>query len=210
MRLVVASIAAIAAGATVGTLAAATRPGADHLAGLPFDADGHDVPTVRVVSLDRVTFTDPLTEVMGRAALAGLAWPWAERLPGWRIEFKPGIGRMGGYTWPAERRIEIFVRDGVEISHLRRVLAHELGHAVDVSHLGDDDRLAWRDLRNLAAIPWFPEPGERDFATGAGDFAESFAVWLVGGELFRSELGPPPGPAERALLEALIGSPDQR
>ena len=51
-----------------------------------------------------------------------------------------------------------------------------------------------------------PNNRAADFATGAGDFAESFAAWQVGDASFRSELGLPPSDAELLLLEQLAAS----
>ncbi len=64
----------------------------------------------------------------------------------------------------------------------------------------------WLDLRGIDSAPWWPDNRAADFATGAGDFAESFAAWQVGDASFRSELGEPPSDAELLLLEQLAAS----
>lgn len=192
-------LAVVAAAAVVALPASwrLVRPGGT--AALPFE------PAPVVSTPATVTYADATTEAVATRAVAGVTWPWRDRLPGWRIEFVPGEGPVAGFTWSRERRIEVFVGNGDDATALRRVLAHELGHAVDLTHLTEADRRAWRDLRGTGAAPWWPESGRQDFGTGAGDFAECFAVWLVGGELFRSELGPPPDAAQRRFL-ALVAA----
>lgn len=187
-------LAAVAAAAVVALPASWQLVGPGGTAPLPFE------PAPVVPTPAAVTYADATTEAVAARALAGVTWSWRDRLPGWRIEFVRGQGPVAGFTWSRERRIEVFVRSGDDAAELRRVLAHELGHAVDLTHLTAADRRAWQDLRGTAAAPWWPESGSQDFGTGAGDFAECFAVWLVGGELFRSELGPPPDAAQRRFL----------
>ncbi|MEZ5340142.1 MAG: hypothetical protein R2706_01470 [Acidimicrobiales bacterium] len=89
------------------------------------------------------------------------------------------------------------------------VLAHELGHAVDV--------LAQHPRRAFAVAPAeigtdravVAASGAADFETGAGDFAESFAAWQFPELDFRSTLGPPPSGDDLALLAAFATTSDQ-
>jgi hypothetical protein len=131
---------------------------------------------------DAPTADDARYEEVGRQALARLRYPWQERLPGWTIDFKPGRAGLLGGTWTYEHRIEIYVRDGQTVDDVAFTLAHELGHAVDVTLFDDDDRHEWAHVRGLAGdAPWWVESGATDFASGAGDWAEAFAVFQVGG-----------------------------
>ncbi len=147
-------------------------------------------------------------ELRDRAAraLGRIRYDWKARLPGWQVRFLPGRSGLRGSTFPRERVVEVYVRSSQSVSDIAHVVAHELGHAVDVSLLGDDDRAAWLAARGVdPSTPWFPDgSGVTDFATGAGDFAESFAHWQVGDQWY-SRLGAPPDAATTAFLVSLAG-----
>jgi len=84
------------------------------------------------------------------------------------------------------------------------VIAHEIGHAVDVSLNSGDDRRKWLDARGIPDAPWWPgEGGVNDFKSGAGDFAEGFAAWQVGTGSYRSKLGSAPNSAQLELIAQL-------
>ncbi len=120
-------------------------------------------------------------EALRAAALAHISYPWASRLPGWTIVFDDDGGTLRGVTLSGPQRIEIHMRPGDSAWDLARVLAHELGHAVDLAYNDTGDRRAWKQARGIdAEAPWWPTSGAADFATGAGDFAECFATWQVG------------------------------
>jgi len=142
-------------------------------------------------------------ERAGRLALAEIGYPWEELLPEWTIEFRPEEDGLYGLTLVPEKRIEIYVRPDQSPRLLAHVVAHELGHAVDVSLNDGPDRRRWEEQRGLGSDPWWPGSGATDFSTGAGDFAESFAAWQVGERDFRSNLAGPPDEADIALLADL-------
>ncbi len=139
----------------------------------------------------------PTPRLRGEQSLAGFSYDWQNGLPGWEISFHPGRERVLGYTFVQEKRIEIYVRDQMSDPLLAHVIAHEVGHAIDVTQNNGDDRRRWQQLRDIEDTPWWPGSGATDFSTGAGDFAESFAAWQVGSASFRSNLGPPPDDAAR-------------
>jgi hypothetical protein len=139
----------------------------------------------------------------GRQALAEIDYPWEQLLPGWTIDFLPERDGFYGLTLVPEQRIEIYVRPEQSPRLLAHVIAHELGHAVDVSLNDGPDRRRWEDQRGFGSSPWWPGTGATDFSTGAGDFAESFAAWQVGEQDFRSNLGGPPDRADIELLAEL-------
>lgn len=146
----------------------------------------------------------PTPRQRGEEALASFNYDWQNGLPGWEISFHPGRKGVLGYTFVQEQRIEIYVRDDMSSSLLGHVIAHEVGHAIDVTQNSGDDRRRWQEMRAIEDKPWWPGNGSTDFSTGAGDFAESFAAWQVGTASFRSNLGPPPDSAARALMAELV------
>jgi hypothetical protein len=109
-----------------------------------------------------------------------------------------------GYTFTNEKRIEIYVRDSMSEGLLAHVVAHEIGHAVDVSLNTGDERRSWLEARGIPDAQWWPgEGGVSDFKSGAGDFAESFAAWQVGVGSYRSKLGPAPNSEQLELMARL-------
>jgi hypothetical protein len=146
------------------------------------------------------------TDAVVAAALSLVRFDWAARLPGWELRFLDGRQGVRGLTYSQRRLIEIFVRPGDSPAVLAHVVAHELGHAVDLTLLSPLERELWRQGRGQGpGTVWFPgAPGQSDFATGAGDFAEAFA-WLHGpGGQWSGELGPPPSAAQAVLMTVLI------
>ena len=134
---------------------------------------------------------DDEVELIGAEALTLIPYDWEDRLPGWRISFSDDRDDVRGLTYSAERRIEVYVRDGDTAFDVARVIAHELGHAVDLAHGSSSTRQAWRAQRSIDDdTPWWPGSGAADFATGAGDFAECFASWLVGSRSLSQVAGP--------------------
>jgi hypothetical protein len=160
-------------------------------------------PTVPVETLPVDTPAPAGVEAVGQAALETISYPWQQLLPGWTISFLPEKSGLYGLTMVPERKIEIYVRESQSTELLAHVIAHELGHAVDVTLNDGPDRRRWEDARGLDSAPWWPGNGATDFSTGAGDFAESFAAWQVGDASFRSKLGGSPTTEQIALLAEL-------
>ncbi len=134
--------------------------------------------------------------------LALISYPWQQRLPGWTIEFLPGRTGYLGYTWIAERRIEIYARSSQSAADLAFTLAHELGHAVDLTLFGQAERTTWLEARGRLDVPWWPSGAYSDFSSGCGDWAEAFAVWQLGGRTMSEVAGQPSG-ADLALVARL-------
>ncbi len=127
-------------------------------------------------------------------------------LPGWTIEVGPT--RTDGavaFTYPHERRIEVFVNPDWDRPTLTRVVAHELGHAVDVTHGNPERREQWLALRSASDADWWPADAGADFASGAGDFAEAFAYALTKNRDFLGELGEAPSDEEIAFVLGWTG-----
>ena len=138
----------------------------------------------------------------GQAALASLRPAPA---PAYALRFEGAKDGFLGLTKPASRSVVIHVRSCAQESPalLRHVLAHELGHAWDKTRLTDAQRAQWLRLRGIpAGTPWFGCDACTDFATPAGDFAETYAQWQRGATSSRSELAPAASPAELERLAA--------
>jgi hypothetical protein len=142
------------------------------------------------------------------AALAAVHFDWRNLLPGWTLAFLGARSGLQGNTLPGLRRIEIYVRSSFTTGQLAQVIAHEIGHAVDVTYFDDADRQAFNVLRGrVPGAGWWVADGQSDFASGAGDWAESFAAWATGGlGTWASRLGPPPDAAQRAAIGRLVSS----
>ena len=137
-------------------------------------------------------------EQVGQSALQLLTYDWQAELPGWTIEFLPGREGLLGYAFFDERRIEVYVRDTHTPENVAATVAHEIGHAVDVTHLTTEERELWLDTRGID-VPWWPTETTSDYASGAGDWAEAFSVWQVG-EISRSRVAEQPTAEEIRLL----------
>lgn len=125
--------------------------------------------------------------------------PVAELLPGWSVNYLPERPGLRGLTLWETQTIEIYVRSSDTPESLAPILAHEVGHAVDIMYLQDVDRHAWLQARGIAIRTWWPGSSAPDFATGAGDFAEAFAYWSVG-DPSRSQLAGNPTQEQLALM----------
>ncbi|MDA3040088.1 MAG: hypothetical protein O3C27_11275 [Actinomycetota bacterium] len=139
----------------------------------------------------------------GHEALELITYDWRDKLSDWSIVFAPGREGVLGLTYVDDKTIEVFVRDDQTAALLAHVIAHEMGHAVDVTLNSSDERERWQEARDIGSAPWWPDDGATDFLTGAGDFAESFAAWQVGSGDFRSKLAGPPNAAQLGLLAEL-------
>jgi hypothetical protein len=156
----------------------------------------------RIGSGVQITRLTPEQE-LGEAALASIAYPWRQLLPGWTISFRPSRGGFLGMTFRPERRIEIYVRLDRPVNAVAHDIAHELGHAIDVTHLNDERRARYLELRGLKAdTAWWACNSCRDLKTGAGDFAETFAWWTAPRYRFYGVLAPAPSDEILALMAA--------
>jgi len=133
--------------------------------------------------------------------LSLIHYPWKNL--GYEIVFlgpRPGYKAM---TLSERRRIEVYVRPGDSPKSLAYDVAHELGHAFDLEFNNYERRRQWRKLRGIPSdTPWFGCNRCPDYETPAGDFAETFALLLLGPGNYHSLLAPQPTPEHAAQLAA--------
>ena len=146
--------------------------------------------------------------VAGARALSLVTYPWRTMLPGWRIVFLPPRKGYLALTYRIERRIEVYVRSDRSDEGIAHDIAHELGHAVDVTFNDDASRAEFLRLRNLdPATGWWACNSCGDLQTGAGDFAETFALFAAPRFRFYSELGEVPDVAQVAAIAERVLRP---
>ena len=153
--------------------------------------------------LEPAPAVDPLAEI-GAQAEALLPAPIEVLIPGWTVTYLPERAGYRGLTFHETKAIEVYVQNNDTAESLAEIVAHEVGHAVDISRLNNADRLAWLDERGIQDHAWWPATAAPDFQFGAGDFAEAFAVWAVGDQS-NSEIAGQPTAAQLQVLEALTG-----
>ena len=110
-----------------------------------------------------------------------------------------------GLTYPARRHVDVFVRscDAESAALLRHVVSHEMGHAYDAAHMTPSLRDAYLAMRGIpASTPWFGCSYCSDFATPAGDFAETYSQWQRGSHDSRTMIAPMPSDTQLAAIAA--------
>lgn len=149
---------------------------------------------------------DEYAQAVGAQALARIDYPF-ENL-GWTVSFLPGRSGYLGLAIGEERRIEIYVRPTHTVDDVAHTLAHELGHAVDLTYGTAYRRREYRRMRGLSTdATWFGCNSCSDYATPAGDFAEIFEYWLLGAGDYRSQLGGLPDAETLEYLSTLFVEP---
>src|SRR4051794_13792470 len=125
------------------------------------------------------------------------------------VSFKGARSGYLGLTYPAQHHVDMFVRScsSESWSLLRHVMAHEMGHAYDAAHMTAAKRARYMAMRGIpAGTPWFGCGYCTDFATPAGDFAETYSQWQRGSSDSRTRIAPMPGSASLARIGAAFFS----
>jgi hypothetical protein len=132
-------------------------------------------------------------------ALAFIEFPWQQL--NYDIVFMPPRIGFRAMTFPKVRRIEIYARPTDDSRLLAYDIAHELGHAIDMSFNTEETRRKWMELRGIdPETPWFGCSRCSDYNTPAGDFAETFALLLFGSKNFSGRIAPAPTAGQLAVL----------
>jgi hypothetical protein len=153
------------------------------------------------------TYVSQTVQQRGEAALALIGYPWQSL--GYAIEFDGDRAGLLGETNEGTQVISIYVRARESRDTLARTIAHEIGHALDFTRTTDAERAAFIAIRGYdASIATWSGCNEcNDFATAAGDWAETFQYWLLGDGQFLSQMGPKPSAEQLAQLGSLF-APD--
>jgi hypothetical protein len=139
-----------------------------------------------VAELQRPTGIPPAA----RRALALVSFPW--QTLGYRLGFAAPVKGVRAVTNTAAHTITVFLRPDDPAQRVAHDIAHELGHAYDATRLNNADRARYLRSRGVPGAEWFPSAPGSDYATGAGDFAEVFALCFAPSPEFRSTLAPRP------------------
>lgn len=165
---------------------------------------GRGVQIVRPFNVEAPTTATEREFDRGSAALTLVRLRAQDVFPGWTIAFLPARPGLLGMTLVKARRVEIYVRLDRPLGGIAHDIAHEFGHVADVMLNNDDQRQAYLDLRNRPAGPWWTCNGCGDLQVGAGDFAETFALWAAPAYRFYSEFAPRPTAAELTAFGSLL------
>ncbi len=217
--MLVAAVLVVAGASLVGsTMLARADTTAEPRAEIVPSADdpADDPATARLVApLPAATLGTPLPdpdraaaspETAGAAALDTIPFDWEQLLPGWSIEFAGYHEELlGGTSWQ-EQHITIWIRPEQSVGQIRHVLAHEIGHALDVTYFDEPIRSRWMARRGFPpGEDWWPRSGENDYASPAGDLAETIATWVNGTDHWAGTAAEPTD-ADVTLLRDLLST----
>ncbi len=139
---------------------------------------------------------------LGAQALDIIGVDLQQTLPGWTLSFEASNGAQRGVTYPHDKHIVVSIRSNDTATDVASILAHEMGHAFDVTHLEPSERDQWLEVREIGP-QWWVDAYLSDFEAGQGDFAEAFATHLTGDSVHPHAAGQLDD-AERAVLEELL------
>ena len=165
---------------------------------------GRGVQIVRPFNVEAPTSATEREFERGLTALTLVRLRAQDVFPGWTIAFRPARPGLLGMTLVKARRVEIYVRLDRPLGGIAHDIAHEFGHVADVMLNNDDQRQAYLDLRNRPGSPWWTCNGCGDLQVGAGDFAETFALWAAPPYRFYSEFAPRPTAADLTSFGSLL------
>jgi hypothetical protein len=111
---------------------------------------------------------------------------------GYTLRVAGPLRGIRGQTDNATRTITLFVSPQDAPHVVAHDLGHELGHAFDARRLTSAQRAAYLRARGVPRAAWLPGPEASDYRSGAGDFAEVFALCHAASPVYRSRLAARP------------------
>jgi hypothetical protein len=121
---------------------------------------------------------------------------------GYRMRVAGPLPGVRGRTDTAARTITLFVSPKEAPHRVAHDLGHEIGHAFDATRLSAAQRAAYLRARGVPSAPWWPGREASDYRSGAGDFAEVFALCHAASPDYRSRLAARPQDSCGALPTA--------
>jgi hypothetical protein len=114
---------------------------------------------------------------------------------GYTLRVAGPLQGIRGRTDNATRTITLYVAPTDAPHVVAHDLGHEIGHAFDATRLTAAQRAAYLRARGVPNAPWLPGRRASDYGSGAGDFAEVFALCHAASPVYRSRLAAyPPDP----------------
>ena len=136
-------------------------------------------------------------------ALALISFAWQQLH--YNIVFLAPRHGVRAMIFPSDHRIEVYARPSDDSRRLAYDIAHELGHAIDMTFNTAETRRQWIEARGINPdTPWFGCNGCSDFNTPAGDFAETFAFLLLGPGNFSGKIASAPTAEQVPVLKAFF------
>jgi hypothetical protein len=111
---------------------------------------------------------------------------------GYRVRVAGPRPDVRAQTDTAARTVTLFVSPADAPHRVAHDLGHELGHAFDAVRVTPAQRAAYLRGRGAPRAAWWPGGAVSDYRSGAGDFAEVFALCHAASPEFRSRLAPRP------------------
>jgi hypothetical protein len=111
---------------------------------------------------------------------------------GYRLVAAPARAGVRAQIDRSSRTITVFVSTSDARHRVAHDVAHELGHAYDDRRLTPALRRGYLRRRGVLGTAWWPGGRFSDLRSGAGDFAEVFALCHAPSPEFRSRLAPRP------------------
>jgi hypothetical protein len=111
---------------------------------------------------------------------------------GYRLRVAGPLPGVRGRTDTATRTITLFVSPTDAPHRVAHDLGHEIGHAFDATRLSAAERAAYLRARGAPSAAWWPGGKASDYRSGAGDFAEVYALCHAASPDFRSRLAARP------------------
>jgi hypothetical protein len=111
---------------------------------------------------------------------------------GYRLRVDGPLAGVSARTDTAARTITLFVSPADAPHRVAHDLGHEVGHAFDAERLTAADRAAYLRARGAPSAPWWPGARASDYHSGAGDFAEVFALCHAASPEYRSRVAARP------------------
>jgi hypothetical protein len=111
---------------------------------------------------------------------------------GYRLRIAGPLAGVRGQTDTAQRTITLFVSPHDAPHRVAHDLGHEIGHAFDAQRLNGAARAGYLRARGVSSARWSPGAQASDYESGAGDFAEVFALCHTASPEFRSRLAARP------------------